>query len=1653
MQIKHLFFILTVICTLLLPSSVRAQQDEPQVVNIPDPNLGAAIRAELGVGTLTTHTMLALTNLSAAGYEIEDLTGLEYAQNLQTLGLRDNNISDISPLAELKNLRSLTLSHNNISDLSPLAELKKLVGLNLDNNNISDISPLTGLTNLSWLRLHNNNISDIPPLAELTQLKDLTLNDNNISDISSLAELKNLQQLWLHNNNISDISPLAKLKNLTKLYLDNNNISDISPLAELKNLWELRLDNNNISDISPLAELKNFQQLWQIVPYAKNLSDLLPFADRLTSLNFRNRNISDISLLVEFKNLTELLLDNNNISDISPLAELTQLEELGLSNNNISDLSLLAELKNLRELYLHENNISDLSPLAELTQLETLWLHNNDISDVSALSELKRLKSLRLTYNNISDVSPLVGLINLKQSYGSLYNALALEANPLSYASINTHIPAMQAKGMDVWFWERVPETLVKISGDAQQGGVHSALPFPFVVQVLDQRNWRFTGVPVKFTITAGEGELSATTVETDINGKASVHFQMGASLGTTTVRVTAPNISEPIEFTATAIPHTEPVLVSDTNLRAKIMETLGKPTSGVLTLADMLQLRTLTAENMGIYDLTGLGYAANLKSLSLQGNRVSNVAPLSGLTQLTTLDLRNNWISDMTPLSSLVHLGDGDGVFLEGNPLSDTSLHTHIPLLQASGVNVHFDGESAPSRPVVRLIYFLPRDRRPRPDINAQMDRLIKDIQTFYADEMERHGFGRKTFEFETDADGNAVVYHITGRYDDTHYQRYSVWGEIGEQFDTSRHIYLATLDVSTEAIGSACGVVPYGTSRGFANKALIPADGMCFNVTGAAHELGHTFHLPHDFRNDSDLMSHGRYKNKLSKCAAEWLDVNPYFDSNKRVDDSPFRERSEIEMLPPSLESPSYGVRLRFKLNDPDGLHQAMLVKNSVNLIACQSLNGTSSQTVDFVTTALSPKDPGVALWVIDKRGNVTLLESFAVDITPLLPPEVPVSIPDPNLAAAIREQIGDNITTHTLLNLTGLYVRNSEIADLAGLEHAHYLRELNLSGNANTVSDFSPLAGLTNLKHLDLSNSPYADISSLTGLTGLEVLSLSSDNLTDISPLANLTNLDTLYLGENDLTDISPLANLTGLAVLELGGNDLTDISPLANLTGLGSLNLVFNNVSDVSPLANLTNLTRLYLTSNNISDVSPLANLTHLSGTLSLDFNNISDVSPLVALEGPSSHPLWIQGENGVTLSVRLGGNPLSDASINIHIPAMQAKGIGVGYDKPSYTPPSLEKITGPWLWMITPTERDRGGAQSIDVDSFAANNAGIFTEAEIATNGANAGDRIGNFAWTPGQINAVIRNNISECLLRIGMIEGNVEDWTAYALLSWTSGADQIGVPMHVGGDDAVKVWLNGEVVHRSARDYRNTFEVDIKRGENLLLVKVSQREGDWSMFVGIDGFEDIQTPDIAADVNKDGVVNVQDLVLVSSRLGQTGQTEADVNGDGAVNIQDLVLVAGALGDAAAAPSAFRATATALPSRATVEQWLADAHRLPRLDARLERGIAWLEHLLAALLPEDTALLANYPNPFNPETWIPYELTEPAEVTLRIYTVDGALVRRLVLGHRVAGIYRSKSRAAYWNGRNAQGEKVASGVYFYTFSAGDFEATRKMLIRK
>jgi hypothetical protein len=103
--------------------------------------------------------------------------------------------------------------------------------------------------------------------------------------------------------------------------------------------------------------------------------------------------------------------------------------------------------------------------------------------------------------------------------------------------------------------------------------------------------------------------------------------------------------------------------------------------------------------------------------------------------------------------------------------------------------------------------------------------------------------------------------------------------------------------------------------------------------------------------------------------------------------------------------------------------------------------------------------------------------------------------------------------------------------------------------------------------------------------------------------------------------------------------------------------------------------------------------------------------------------------------------------------------------------------------------------------------------------------------------------------------------------------------------------------------------------------------------------------------------------------------------------------------------------------------------------------------------LGDIIPDKSLLLQNYPNPFNPETWVPYYLKDAGDVTVKIYRINGQLVKTLELGYKDAGIYVSSSKAAYWDGKDESGEKVASGIYFYTIKSGSYTATKKMAIAK
>ena len=282
---------------------------------------------------------------------------------------------------------------------------------------------------------------------------------------------------------------------------------------------------------------------------------------------------------------------------------------------------------------------------------------------------------------------------------------------------------------------------------------------------------------------------------------------------------------------------------------------------------------------------------------------------------------------------------------------------------------------------------------------------------------------------------------------------------------------------------------------------------------------------------------------------------------------------------------------------------------------------------------------------------------------------------------------------------------------------------------------------------------------------------------------------------------------------------------------------------------------------------------------------MDINDHS-IYGLITLESPTAQSgvpmkvgsddsvkVWLNGEVVHTNPVDRGAGDFQDefevnlvAGDNLLLVKVSERGGGWSlfagvdadvtavYKKP--VPPVSGKITGPWLWIIAPTEANQGGAASTDVDSLAAASGDAVTEADVATNGANEGDEVGEFAWTLGEIADTGGNNANDLINRIGLVDGgdpedtaddmDINDHSIYGLITLESPTAQSGVPMKVGSDDSVKVWLNGEVVHtnpvnRGAGDFQDDFKVDLVAGDNLLLVKVSERGGGWSLFAGVGG--------------------------------------------------------------------------------------------------------------------------------------------------------------------------------------------------------------------
>ena len=412
-----------------------------------DPALRAVVENALGKASgapITAEDLTSLTKLEGESQGIQDLAGIELATNLEDLRLSKNAISDLSPLAGLTALQILHLFDNNISDVSPLSELALLRWLALSLNEISNLEPLSNLTRLQTLSLQYNAISDLSPLSGLPNIQQLYIggNDVTLEDVHELPYYPDLYGVGLAGMGIEDLSVLLDLRNPIYLSLSDNLISDLSPLTAFSGIRWLQLWGNEISDIAPLVD----RAVWE------DENQSIAGAD----LDLRRNSLNAKSLDEHVRTLqiwgVEVLFDEP--AELEPVMEIAvpdpvlraliaqTVAENWTSVDSPITAETIARLKALRGV---GTGIADLTGLETATNLEQAYLGDNLVTDLNPLSDLPVLSGVDLSNNRLSDISPLVDNTDFADG-----DWVTLNSNPLSEESLNTHVPTLLRRGVEV---------------------------------------------------------------------------------------------------------------------------------------------------------------------------------------------------------------------------------------------------------------------------------------------------------------------------------------------------------------------------------------------------------------------------------------------------------------------------------------------------------------------------------------------------------------------------------------------------------------------------------------------------------------------------------------------------------------------------------------------------------------------------------------------------------------------------------------------------------------------------------------------------------------------------------------------------------------------------------------------------------------------------------------------------------------------------------------------------------------------------------------------------------------------------------------------------------------------------------------------------
>ena len=702
----------------------------------------------------------------------------------------------------------------------------------------------------------------------------------------------------------------------------------------------------------------------------------------------------------------------------------------------------------------------------------------------------------------------------------------------------------------------------------------------------------------------------------------------------------------------------------------------------------------------------------------------------------------------------------------------------------------------------------------------------------------------------------------------------------------------------------------------------------------------------------------------------------------------------------------------------------------------------------------------------------------------------------------------EISDILPLAGLTNLRWLSMYNNPVSDLSPLANLKRLTGIRVSvKEGGTLSPIAELINLENIYYWGSGEEPVPNLSPLTKLPKLAKIDIGRGSKVDVSPLSELKAVKELWLPECGISNLSFLEKLTTLERAHLGRNDISDISALSALPNLKWLDLSNNQISDFSPLDGVREQIKLIWYGNpGFSGGGPKIEGPWLWAVLSdVDVTNhrwsllqrdlLSEVSGGKVTEAEIAARGAVEGQSvgsSVWTSYKLPSTgrmedmlkpPVPDGaiygSVLLFSPREQVTRLYVG------SPSELQV----WLngTLIHQHTRHSGRGDTDYTDDYRV----TLQQGKNVLLVALLSDGQGFFGFEPETeyttSNSGVKYTFSKPTIHVGdtftldISAENVPNLAGWQFDIAFDAAALKAIEVNEGGflkTGGATTFFQRGTINNAAGRISGLSSASLSgngvTGTGVLLSVTFSAKSDGQTQLVLDNFQFgsstseaipaeprqvvivVEEQLTTGDINRDGQVSILDMIIVAKHLGETvpANSEVDVNRDGVVSILDIILVAQQMGkSAAAAPSAIAAMNNGELNPAMIQSWIEQAQVADDGSIAFREGIAFLQSLLAVLIPEETALLPNYPNPFNPETWIPYHLANPSEVTITIYDMRGTIVRQLNLGHQHEGYYTSRSRAAYWDGRNAVGERVASGIYFYQLQAEGLSYSRRMVIVK